>query len=97
MYCYLGVETSIQTLYNQPDFHSNCEKWCQFQGDDEVYTDVYSGRVWKDFRNYDKRPFLSQKHNLALMMNADFFPAVQACELLSRSHIYDYHESSTST
>jgi len=35
--------------------------------------DIYDGQVWKDFQTYKGQPFLSQPHNIALMMNCDWF------------------------
>ena len=38
-----------------------------------VLSDIYDGSIWKEFLNYKSRPFLSQPHNLALMLNCDWF------------------------
>ena len=38
-----------------------------------VLYDIYDGSIWKEFLNYKGRPFLSQPHNLALMLNCDWF------------------------
>ena len=38
-----------------------------------MLSDIYDGLVWKEFLNYQGQPFLSQPHNLALMLNCDWF------------------------
>ena len=35
--------------------------------------DIYDGQVWKDFQTYEGRLFLSEPHNLAVMLNCDWF------------------------
>ena len=39
----------------------------------DLLCDVHHGRVWKQFLNHDGVPFLSEKHNLALSLNVDWF------------------------
>jgi len=36
-------------------------------------SDVFYGRIWSEFQNYDGEPFLSTPFSLGLMMNFDFF------------------------
>ena len=38
-----------------------------------VLSDIYDGSIWKEFLNYKGQLFLSQSHNLALMLNCDWF------------------------
>ena len=35
--------------------------------------DIYDGQVWKDFQYVNEEPFLAVPHNLALMLNIDWF------------------------
>lgn len=72
-YCYLSIECSIQALFNRSAFPVECEKWRSRQIPSGLYEDVYDGKVWKEFLVYEGKPFLSDAHNLALMMNMDFF------------------------
>ena len=72
-YCYLGIRSPFQCLLNQPGFISKCEEWRTSIVDPNLYTDVYSGKVWKEFLCYNGQQFLSQPYNFALMMNMDFF------------------------
>ena len=34
---------------------------------------MYDGRVWKEFLTYKGRPFLTNKHNMVIMLNCDWF------------------------
>jgi len=36
-------------------------------------SDVYDGKVWADFQQYDGKPFLSQPFTYGLMLNVDWF------------------------
>ena len=38
-----------------------------------VYKDVYDGKLWNDFLDYNGTPFLSEPFTYALMMNIDWF------------------------
>lgn len=72
-YCYLGLEMSLQSFLNRPDFYNSCEQWRARQVNDGVLRDVQDGRIWSEFLSYDGQPFLSEPGNFALMMNMDFF------------------------
>lgn len=42
-------------------------------GVDDLLTDIYSGKLWKDFIKYDGKDFLNLPRNYGLMLNFDFF------------------------
>lgn len=73
IYSYLSIESSIQSLFNRPKFHLDCEEWRSRQISDGVYSDVYDGNVWKEFLNWGGKAFLSESYNLAFTLNFDFF------------------------
>ena len=57
-----------------------CEKWRERSADD-IIADVYDGRVWKDFKVVDGKPFLQQPHSWAVTMNIDWFqPYTHVCD-----------------
>ena len=61
-YCYLGVQTSLQHLFERPTFYTDCEKWLlRPTGDPStcVMKDVYDGEMWQRFLNYKDEPLLS--------------------------------------
>ena len=50
-----------------------CEHWRNRVIPDGTLADVYDGRIWKKFMNFEGRPFLSNPYNLGLMLNCDWF------------------------
>ncbi|XP_065917612.1 uncharacterized protein [Dysidea avara] len=50
-----------------------CEHWRSRNISENNFADIYDGRVWKEFMNYDGKPFLSRPYNLGLMLNCDWF------------------------
>lgn len=73
IYSYLSIKCSIQALFNRPNFHSDVEEWRSRQIIDGMYADIYDGKLWKEFLNWDGNAFLSESYNLALALNFDFF------------------------
>ena len=73
IYCYLGVEVSVRQLWQRPCIESWCEEWRNRPRIPDTYCDVYDGKIWNEFLEYDHTPFLSEPNNLALMLNMDFF------------------------
>ena len=72
-YYYLGLEVSLQSFVNRVGFLEKCEEWRNLQQRDGIYSDVYDGKIWKDFQVYRGVPFLQTPNNFVLMMNFDFF------------------------
>lgn len=72
-YCYLSIETSLQSLLQRPSFVMNCNKWKTREATPGVLQDVYDGRLWKEFEVYNDEPFLSKPHNFAFTINLDWF------------------------
>ena len=74
-YCYLGVETSLQNLFERPNFYTDCEKWRSRSTGDctRIMRDVHDGEMWRSFLRYKDEPFLSEPGNLGLILNFDFF------------------------
>ena len=68
---------SLQQLILHHDLLSHCEKWHTRLIQDNTMEDVYDGQVWKDFMQYDGRPFLSVPHNFAFSLNIDWFQPFQ--------------------
>lgn len=58
----------------RPNFLEMCEQWRNDRNTtSDNYRDVYDGKVWEDFQEYNGQPFLSFPNNLALMLNVDWF------------------------
>ena len=69
----MSLKESIQTLFNRPSFATSCEQWRERQSINGTLKDVYNGNVWRQFNEYAGQLFLSHPHNLALILNMDFF------------------------
>ena len=72
IYCYKSIKDSLQEMLNRPQFLDLCEAWRSASNDDK-YCDVYDGKVWKDFMNYEGKAFLSAPFNFGLQLNIDWF------------------------
>ena len=71
-YCYLNLSVSLQSLLLDPAFTTECALWKTRQAS-ECLMDVYDGRVWKRFVDYNGSSFLSDDHAYGLMINIDWF------------------------
>lgn len=72
-YCYKPIQQSLQNLVSRPGFEDLCEVWRLRKQQPGFMTDVYDGRIWKEFQTEEKQSFLNQKNNYALMLNLDWF------------------------
>ena len=72
IYCYKSVVQSLKEFLIRPNFIEKCELWRR-RHREGVYTDVYDGRVWKDFLEYQGKPFRSLPFNFGLHLNVDWF------------------------
>lgn len=73
-YCYLGLKVSLETIIARPGFSEMIET--NFKTNmvpKEKMSDVYQGKVWSEFQQYNNEPLLSYPFSLGLMMNFDFF------------------------
>ena len=57
-YCYLSLKQSIQHLLQRRQFVSSSEQWCLNFGATSDMRDVYNGKIWRDFQQYEGKPFL---------------------------------------
>ena len=73
VFCYQSLINSLQNLLLSPSFSEKCELWRCKQVVPGVYTDIFDGRVWKEFQVVDGVPFLSVPGNYALQINVDWF------------------------
>ena len=73
VYCYLGIEKSLQPLLLMSKFHVECELWRNRSVQPNVLRDVYDGNVWKEFQSFRGVPFLSSSLAFGLTLNLDWF------------------------
>ena len=73
-YCYMSLSCSLEKLLERPSFYSFCEEWrSSYNTSPGVMKDVYDGKIWKEFQNYNGSSFLSEPFSLELMINVDWF------------------------
>ena len=74
VYPYSSLISTLKSFFKRPNFLHACEEWRQtIATDPNVLCDVYDGKLWKDFFSFKGTPFLSEKNNIALMLNVDWF------------------------
>ena len=73
VHCYKSVIDVLETFLKRPNFEESCEHWRHRQIDEQLYGDVYDGKVWKSFPRWNKRDFLSLQRSYGLMINVDWF------------------------
>lgn len=59
VYCYKSVISYLRSLLMRPGFVDKCEMWRNRKTVAGTLSDVYDGKVWADFLEYDGKPFLS--------------------------------------
>lgn len=66
--------SSMQSLLSRPGFYERCKEWRrEFVRNCSHLSDMYCGRVWNEFLQFNGQPFLSASNNIALMLNIDWF------------------------
>jgi len=79
-YCFSPLKTSFMNILQRKGYLDMCEHWRNRVLPNAVLADIYDGAVWKEWMSYNDRPFLSQPHNLAVMLNCDWFqPFEHSC------------------
>ena len=74
VYPYTSLISSLQSLLSRPGFYQLCERWRQdFLQDRSLLSDVYDGKLWKEFLQFQVSSFLAAKNSIALMMTVDWF------------------------
>ena len=50
-----------------------CNKWRDNENSSGNLSEVIDGRLWKDFKMVNNRPFLDVPNNITLALNIDWF------------------------
>lgn len=72
-YCYKSIIESLTLLIKRKGFLKSCEAWRLRKVPHNNLCDIYDGQIWKDFQYINSASFLAVPHNLALMVNIDWF------------------------
>ena len=70
-YCYLSVQSSLKLLESQKGFVERCELIRNRKCSENVYSDIYDGKIWKKINDPDKTNFFTEKHNYVSTINLD--------------------------
>ena len=57
----------------QEESANNIETWRTRPEIENTLSDVYDGKIWKDFMSVDGEPFLAQPYSLAMALNVGWF------------------------
>lgn len=80
VYCFKSIKESISSVLSRKEMLELCEQWRSRQVPSGYLADVYDGRVWNEFIEYQGKPFLRLPHNLGLMLNCDWFQPYDCTE-----------------
>lgn len=72
-YAYQSLKVSLQRLLYRSGFAEQPEHWLNRQYKEGFMSDVYDGKVWKDFNSEKYSNFLRNNRCYGLMLNFDFF------------------------
>lgn len=76
-YCYSSIIEELERLLQRKGIPESCEEWRNQPQREGILSDVYSGKIWKDFQKYKGHDFLSLPRNYGLMLNFDFFQPIK--------------------
>lgn len=71
-YCYNSLQASLQKLLLYPGFVELCEQW-RTHNEQSSLTDIFDGKIWKDFQYIGGQPYLASPYVYACMINIDWF------------------------
>lgn len=72
-YCYYSLKKSLQDLLKRPGFMKECKRWQTHASNEDIFQDVYDGRIWRSFQTYQGKEMLSDGNTFGLMLNVDWF------------------------
>src|SRR5256885_12752450 len=45
----VNIQRQLQRLYNKKGYEESCRKWAARPNNDHELSDIYDGRIWKEF------------------------------------------------
>ena len=87
-YCYMGLKCSLESLILTQQFVELSEHWRSRDDTSGKLCDIYDGKIWSEFQQYDDRAFLSDPYTFGLMMNIDWFRPYKHVQNYSVGAIY---------
>ena len=72
-YCYSSVITALKEFLVRPGFYNLCSQWKTKHNESDLLTDIFDGKIWKDFQTFNSQPFLDGVLGLGFILNIDWF------------------------
>ena len=73
----VNIKRQLQRLYNKKGFEESCRKWAARPNNDQELSDIYDGRIWKDFKDQNEDQLFFRydvlDSNLGILLNFDWF------------------------
>ena len=72
----LNLKIQINSLYQQPEFKQQLQKWTNWHVDNGMLADIYDGEIWKNFSDISNIPYFTLEiadSYLGIMINLDWF------------------------
>ena len=73
VYCFNSIINQLEQMLKRPGFAKRCEEWRQRETEEDFFSDVYDGKIWKSFKWSDGSWFFGKERRYAMMMNVDWF------------------------
>ena len=73
VYAYQPLKKSFARLVKCPGFVDKLEHWRNQEPEENSWSDIYDGQVWKEFNSAKFNNFLKNKQCFGIMLNMDFF------------------------
>ncbi|CAH1232939.1 Hypp536 [Branchiostoma lanceolatum] len=73
IYCYKSLKESISALVRRSGFEESCELWRKRSQNSDKMSDIYDGKIWKEFNDPQKHDFFTKEGNYGLVLNVDWF------------------------
>jgi len=76
IYPITSIKQQLCNLFKREDFEQSMRKWKDRKIGDGVLSDIYEGKIWREFCDVDNKPFFTSSKadtHLGLMLNLDWF------------------------
>ncbi|CAB4439471.1 unnamed protein product [Rhizophagus irregularis] len=79
IYPFAGFRQQLSDMFCQPEFEKSLRHWANRSNSDNILSDIYDGRIWKEFKDTNNDDSLNFFRNevadshLGLMLNVDWF------------------------
>ncbi|GBC38129.2 hypothetical protein GLOIN_2v1480991 [Rhizophagus irregularis DAOM 181602=DAOM 197198] len=79
IYPFAGFRQQLSDMFCRPEFEKSLRHWANRSNSDNILSDIYDGRIWKEFKDTNNDDSLNFFRNevadshLGLMLNVDWF------------------------